>query len=248
MILAKLLLNMFALIFVKRELGSVDGVKHLIIDLIFAVGALIGYQSLLNLHYFHNATASWLTTNNPLAELIIPQYILFVLYVLFVTHLNYWIHRIFHMSTSLWHLHKFHHSQTIFTGFSQFRSHPLEEFTAVYIGAIITALIFPFTSNFAIFYGYFAFLMGIANHTNVTVGSKLLNKIFITPEVHRIHHSTTPEHFDKNFGFVFAVWDHVYGTYYDPCDADEYEIGLAEYKTLDAVETAKRSIFFNVLK
>ena len=35
----------------------------------------------------------------------------------------------------------------------------------------------------------------------------------VTPDLHRIHHSTRREETDSNFGAVFPVWDLLFGTF-----------------------------------
>jgi sterol desaturase/sphingolipid hydroxylase (fatty acid hydroxylase superfamily) len=40
--------------------------------------------------------------------------------------------------------------------------------------------------------------------------------LWCSPQVHRIHHSLEPQHFDKNFAFVFPLWDVLFGTYCPP--------------------------------
>ena len=40
-----------------------------------------------------------------------------------------------------------------------------------------------------------------------------LEKIFITPMNHRIHHAKNKEYIDANYGGVFIIWDRMFGTY-----------------------------------
>jgi hypothetical protein len=42
-----------------------------------------------------------------------------------------------------------------------------------------------------------------------------------SPQYHRIHHSTRPEHFDKNFASLLPLWDTVFDTAWRP-GKDEY--------------------------
>lgn len=58
--------------------------------------------------------------------------------------------------------------------------------------------------------------IGLLNHLNVRVGVGRLNWLVSTPQIHRIHHSTQPEHEDKNFAAYFPVCDVLFGTYYPP--------------------------------
>jgi sterol desaturase/sphingolipid hydroxylase (fatty acid hydroxylase superfamily) len=37
----------------------------------------------------------------------------------------------------------------------------------------------------------------------------------VTPDMHRIHHSTSTDERNSNFGFNFAFWDRLLGTYRD---------------------------------
>jgi hypothetical protein len=41
---------------------------------------------------------------------------------------------------------------------------------------------------------------------------KIIERIFISPGQHQIHHSTEKKHFDKNFGVAFAIWDLMFGS------------------------------------
>jgi sterol desaturase/sphingolipid hydroxylase (fatty acid hydroxylase superfamily) len=40
-----------------------------------------------------------------------------------------------------------------------------------------------------------------------------LNKIFITPDVHRVHHGKNQSYIDKNYAEIFSFWDQLFGTY-----------------------------------
>jgi sterol desaturase/sphingolipid hydroxylase (fatty acid hydroxylase superfamily) len=39
--------------------------------------------------------------------------------------------------------------------------------------------------------------------------------LFVTPDVHRIHHSARIEEAQSNFGSVLSVWDRLFGSYRD---------------------------------
>jgi len=40
-----------------------------------------------------------------------------------------------------------------------------------------------------------------------------LEKIFVTPSHHRVHHAINKEYLDKNLGQIFIFWDKLFGTY-----------------------------------
>jgi sterol desaturase/sphingolipid hydroxylase (fatty acid hydroxylase superfamily) len=54
------------------------------------------------------------------------------------------------------------------------------------------------------------------NHGNVRmpgVIDRALRMILVTPDMHRVHHSVLPRETNSNFGFNFAIWDRLFGTY-----------------------------------
>jgi len=67
-------------------------------------------------------------------------------------------------------------------------------------------------------------------HINVVWRSNWLEKIFVTPRYHHIHHSTNAEQHDGNFGVVFSVWDRVFGTSIDPDTTSPKQFGTGEPK------------------
>jgi sterol desaturase/sphingolipid hydroxylase (fatty acid hydroxylase superfamily) len=54
------------------------------------------------------------------------------------------------------------------------------------------------------------------NHGNVQLPrsiDRVLRKILVTPEMHRVHHSIEPAETNTNFGFNLPWWDRLLGTY-----------------------------------
>ncbi len=54
------------------------------------------------------------------------------------------------------------------------------------------------------------------NHANIVVPKwldKVLSPIFVTPDMHRVHHHYRMPYTDTNFGNIFSFWDRVLGTY-----------------------------------
>ena len=52
----------------------------------------------------------------------------------------------------------------------------------------------------------------------------LLNKVFIMPDVHRVHHGKNEIYLDKNYAEVFSVWDRLFGTYVEYTEQPQYGI------------------------
>jgi sterol desaturase/sphingolipid hydroxylase (fatty acid hydroxylase superfamily) len=61
-------------------------------------------------------------------------------------------------------------------------------------------------------------VVNVFSHANVTLPPKLdsmLRRVIVTPNLHRIHHSSYQPETDSNYGAVFPIWDRLMGTYVD---------------------------------
>ena len=50
-------------------------------------------------------------------------------------------------------------------------------------------------------------------HTELIPKLGLLESIFVTPSIHRVHHGCNEIYIDKNYGKVFIFWDKIFNTY-----------------------------------
>ena len=231
--------------------------RHLAIDFAFAVVSLTAYEGLLGLAYFRDQTlllvrSAWhvdlaayhfaLEPALGLPRGAVAQVLGLVFFAAVASHTNYWMHRALHVNPFLWRLHKLHHSQTNFTGLSNYRNHPLEVLFSGYVGALIIALLCPFTSEYARFYGYFIFCMGLLTHSGIRTNLGPLEWVLVSPTAHQVHHSLDPRHVDRNYGFAFSVWDRLYGTYAHADTREKIQLGIAEYQGLSPLATLARSL------
>jgi sterol desaturase/sphingolipid hydroxylase (fatty acid hydroxylase superfamily) len=66
---------------------------------------------------------------------------------------------------------------------------------------------------------------------------RLLRLFFVTPDMHRVHHSVIIGETNSNFGFNFPWWDRFFGTY-RPQPAmghDGMTIGIARFRDAEAL-------------
>jgi hypothetical protein len=59
-------------------------------------------------------------------------------------------------------------------------------------------------------------MFGMFIHGNINVRLGKLKYIINTPELHLWHHANYLEVFHANFATKFAIWDHLFGSAYDP--------------------------------
>jgi sterol desaturase/sphingolipid hydroxylase (fatty acid hydroxylase superfamily) len=142
-------------------------------------------------------------------------------------------HYLLHRIPMLWRLHRTHHSDADYDFTTAVRFHPLEAmFTAaVQLGAIY-ALGAPPAAVFLS--QVLALLASFAEHANVRIPGRVdrvLRTVFVTPDVHRIHHSQIAGESRSNFANLFSWWDRLFGTYIDQPAAGHagIQFGLPEF-------------------
>ena len=143
-------------------------------------------------------------------------------------------HVMFHALPLLWRIHRVHHVDMDIDVTTGLRFHTFEiilsmliKFSAIIligvpaIGVIIFEVILNASSMF--------------NHSNINLPFKLdqyLRLFLVTPDMHRVHHSTIYEETNRNFGFSLSIWDKFFGTYKAQPQKghDKMDIGLEDFK------------------
>ena len=145
----------------------------------------------------------------------LPLPVQFVAAVLVLDLTHYATHRLFHAVPLLWRVHEVHHSDPDYDVSTAVRFHPLETVSvqAVYLG-FIALLAPPPAAAFAA--EFITLAVNLWVHANVSVSSEVemqLRRVLITPDLHRIHHSTDIAEQSRNLGQTFPWWDRIFGTY-----------------------------------
>ena len=129
---------------------------------------------------------------------------------------KYIVHRALHRVPLLWCFHKVHHTAEVLTPLTVYSTHPIEgvifALRAMFVQALSAAC-------FLFFFGDRAELVTILganailfvfnaagsnlrhSHVWISYGS-ILERVFISPAQHQLHHSAEPQHENKNFGAV----------------------------------------------
>lgn len=120
-----------------------------------------------------------------------------------------------HKIPLLWRIHRMHHADTGFDVTTGLRFHPLEILLSmVWKAAIIIALGAPVLA--VLIFEIVLNGTSMFNHSNVRLNARvdrLLRRVVVTPDMHRVHHSAEREETDSNYGFNFPFWDRIFGTY-----------------------------------
>lgn len=129
----------------------------------------------------------------------------------------YWQHRIFHLIPVLWRLHRMHHIDPDFDVSTGIRFHPLSSLLSMLIKLSVIVLMGPPVVAVLIS-EVLLNATAMFNHGNIHISPKVdrvLRWFMVTPDMHRIHHSVVEDEHNRNFGFNFPWWDHLFGSYRD---------------------------------
>lgn len=145
----------------------------------------------------------------------VPAWLAIPLGVL-VIDLGRWInHYLLHRVPVLWRLHRIHHADHDYDFTVGLRFHPIEAlFTTGFVFPIILLFGLPPTAVFiAEFLSVIWALLGHGNLQTTSWIERYVRLVLVTPDMHRIHHSTVRAEHDSNYSGVFSFWDRLFGTY-----------------------------------
>ncbi|MFL2700737.1 MAG: sterol desaturase family protein [Gammaproteobacteria bacterium] len=162
----------------------------------------LGVQSVIFVYISSYLNMELLSVKNPFTWIIA-----FLLYDLSY----YWMHRMHHEIKILWATHSVHHhgeDYNLATALRQTSTGWLWKWI-FYMPMIILGVpgeVFITVAGVNLVYQFWV-------HTEHIGHLGFLEKIFITPMNHRIHHAKNKEYIDANYGGVFIIWDRMFGTY-----------------------------------
>lgn len=128
---------------------------------------------------------------------------------------GYTLHRASHAMPLLWRLHRVHHTDTDVDLSTLFRSHPA---AVMVIAAIECAVIVGLGLHplGVMLHGLAKLITMALGHANLPDQGKLANavsRLVVTPNFHRIHHSSVLSETDSNYGEVLSIWDRLFASH-----------------------------------
>lgn len=124
-------------------------------------------------------------------------------------------HVMFHAVPLLWRLHRMHHADLDFDVTTGTRFHPVEILLSLGIKAAVI-LVLGAPAAAVLLFEILLNLTAMFNHSNIRIpvsADSWLRLLVVTPDMHRVHHSTDPAETHRNFGFNLPWWDRLFGTY-----------------------------------
>jgi len=159
--------------------------------------------------------------------LTVPISVLAIDLVHYLRHL--WLHR----NAWLWRIHITHHSDLDYDFTTGLRFHPLDAlFSLLVVMTVVALLGAPAVA--VVIAELLSTTSVLVEHSNMRIPQRLdrvLRRLVVTPDMHRVHHSRAEGDTAHNLATVFSFWDRLFGTYreYAASVTAGLVIGLAEF-------------------
>jgi sterol desaturase/sphingolipid hydroxylase (fatty acid hydroxylase superfamily) len=139
----------------------------------------------------------------------------FIVALLALDGASYLVHRVMHQTPILWRVHLVHHIDASVDATTAFRQHPIEgvlRFTFIAVAA--WGLGAP-PAAIAV-YRLLGSLNSVLEHSNIRLPrcfDRALVWIWVTPDMHKVHHSRERSETDSNYANLFSFLDRLFGTF-----------------------------------
>lgn len=147
----------------------------------------------------------------------------------------YWWHRLNHRVPLLWRFHNVHHVDPDLDVTTAFRFHAVEIGYSSAFRATQVLLIGPAAWMYFMYELVFQ-VATLFHHSNVKLPVKLeraVNRVFVTPRMHGIHHSRFHHETDSNYSTVFSWWDRLHHSLRLNVPQQAIRIGVPAYSQAD---------------
>lgn len=189
--------------------------KHAGVNLVFLSTTLI-----LNLIFglIVLKVCDWVMSENIglLNWILLPLWLKIIVSLFFMDFFGqYAPHYAMHKIKWMWKFHIIHHSDTKVDVTTGTRHHPGEWLfreTSTIIGIIVIGL----PVGFYFLYKSVAAIFTHFNHANLRVPvwiDKPISWIFVSPNMHKVHHHYQRPYTDSNYSNIFSLWDRIFGSF-----------------------------------
>lgn len=127
----------------------------------------------------------------------------------------YLVHFVEHKITWMWKFHVIHHSDKNVDVTTGLRHHPGETLFRIMF-TILGVYISGASIGIVMLYQSLSVLFAHLTHANISLPNRLdrlISYLFVTPNMHKVHHHYKQPLTDTNYGNIFSIWDRVFGTY-----------------------------------
>ncbi len=169
-----------------------------------------------------------------LGQVALPSWVEVLAAILILDLVIYLQHRAFHAVPVLWRFHLMHHADVEFDVTTGIRFHPVSVLVSMVI-KLLAVLVVGAAPVAVLAFEVLLNATSLFNHSNLKIPAsvdRVLRWFVVTPDMHRVHHSSDPAETNRNFGFNFPWWDRLFRSYraQPTLGHAEMEIGLNQFR------------------
>src|SRR5262245_38099416 len=147
---------------------------------------------------------------------------------------GYLSHRTMHMWPAMWRFHQVHHSDDFVDVTTTYRTHPVETVWR-FVFAIVPVWVLGLPAQAVVIQRLLQATNGVIEHANIRLWpplDRVLSLVWVTPNVHKIHHSREISETNSNYANLLTIYDRLLGTYTPAERAHSVVYGLADAERL----------------
>jgi sterol desaturase/sphingolipid hydroxylase (fatty acid hydroxylase superfamily) len=144
----------------------------------------------------------------------VPLWLSVLISILIIDFTQWICHWTMHHSASIWRIHRLHHSDEVIDVATAFRFHPAETLYR-FLAQAIVIMAFGIPPLAVAISAALTIAADVWEHANIRFPQWLqfAASVIVTPDFHRIHHTTETRHQNSNLGTLFTFWDRLFGSY-----------------------------------
>lgn len=165
-----------------------------------------------------------------LARMELPLWIELVIAIAALDFFAYVAHVTMHKSALGWRFHRVHHTEEEVDVTTAFRQHPGESVWRI-LWQLPAILLFAIPLWMVVVYLTISSINAQLEHASLALPDRidrLVRLLFVTPNMHKVHHSAWQKQTDSNYANIFTLWDRLFGTYTSRADLATLRYGLEE--------------------
>jgi sterol desaturase/sphingolipid hydroxylase (fatty acid hydroxylase superfamily) len=154
----------------------------------------------------------------------------------------YVAHVLLHKMPFAWRFHRVHHSDQAVDVTTAFRQHPGETVWRI-LWQLLAIVLFGLPLWIVLIHLTVSAMNAQLEHANIRLSDRTdrwLRLLFVTPNMHKVHHSRLQRETDSNYANIFSVWDRIFGTYTRRVEFATLRYGLDD--------VSDRATFVNLLR
>jgi sterol desaturase/sphingolipid hydroxylase (fatty acid hydroxylase superfamily) len=141
---------------------------------------------------------------------------------------GYLSHRTMHMWPPMWRFHQIHHNDPFVDVTTTYRTHPVETAWR-FMFAIVPVWLLGIPAQALVIQRLLQATNGVIEHGNIRLWpplDRVLSMVWVTPNVHKMHHSRAVSETNSNYANLLTLYDRLLGTYTPAARAASVVYGL----------------------